>query len=259
MSLTHNTATNAPPPPSPLTTAEINDYLDYTSEALITRREKIIAALQATAFAYPTIDDDRALGEAAENIRMAAALTRSAEDKRKEVKKPFLDGERTVDSWFKNFSTPLTQAMTKLQVIMNDYGARKLAAARLAAEQERRRAQAEADRLAAIAAAQLRKGQDADKTLARAAIAAHAADTAQDRTDARPADLTRTTGDYGATASVRQTWGWEIEDIDAIPRQYLQVNPDAIKAAAKQRSASGKPVAVIPGIRWTATTKVGVR
>lgn len=255
---------NTPPPPAPLTPVEIQRYLDFQMEQLAARRTEIIATLGKMVEAYPTINDDDALGIVAENMRMAAALARTAEDRRKEQKAPFLAGERSVDAWFKRFQEPLDTARKPVQVAMNAYGNRV---------EEQRRAQAvEAQRVADEAAA--KAAADAADLMARstpavqhelnqkfdhAAEAAKAAEQASEQANARPAELTRVVGSYGAIASMRSSWGWAVTDIARVPREYLMVNADAIKAVAKQRDKQGKPITVIPGIEWVRSTKMGVR
>lgn len=254
---------NTPAPPAPLTPADITRYLNYACEDLKVRRDELVEALQAAFARYPRIDDDREdiLGICAENMRMAAALSRSAEDERTTNKHPFLAGGRAVDTWFKVWAAPLERAMEPVQAAMDDFGARKLAREQAEALAAKALADAEADRAADAAAEALRAGRpdEASAALDRVTGAAQAAEVAEERANAKPADLTRTYGAYGAVASVRQTWGWEVTDINAVPRAYLMVNSDSIKAAGKQRDAAGRPIAVIPGIRWVATTKMGVR
>jgi hypothetical protein len=252
---------NAPPPPAPLTAAQITEYLEYAMTALLARRTEIIAALAATAKAYPRIDDDDTLGEVAENVRMANALTRSAEDKRKTEKAPFLAGERTVDGWFKTFGAPIATALQPVQAAMNDYGARKLADERAKAEKARKDAEAEEARaLAAAAEAMRNRGPNVDDALATAAEASKVAEQAGNVAMSRPAALTKTRGMYGASASVRTTWRWEVTDFAAIPRAFLMVDENAIKEAVRDsRDASGKPTIEIAGIRFVPDHKTVVR
>jgi len=254
---------NTPPPPAPLTAEQIKEYLDYAMTALLARRTEIIAALAATAKAYPTIDDDETLGEVAENVRMANALTRTAEDRRKTEKGPYLAGERTVDTWFKTFGAPIATALAPVQTAMNDYGARKLADERAKAEKARKEAEAEeARRLAAAAEAMRAKGPNVDDALAAAAAASKDAEQAGAAAMARSSALTRTRGVYGASASVRTTWRWEVVNMADIPPEYLitSVNEEAVKQAAlASRDASGKPTIVIPGIRFVPDHKTVVR
>jgi hypothetical protein len=245
---------NVPTPPKPLSRSEINDHLAYTCARLIERCNELVQAMREVATAYPTIDDDEALGIAAENMRMAQALRKSSEDTRKAEKDPFLVGGRTVDAWFASFLQPLTDACDPVQKAMNAYGQRKLEAQRAAAEAERKRAAEEAQRQAERAAQRM-----TDEALTTAAEAAKEADRAEARALARPAALTRTRGDYGAVASVRSSWGWEVVDEAAIPREFFTLDPDKVKLAAKDRDPSGKPVAEIPGLRWVEKSVMGVR
>lgn len=258
--LAHVTQTNAPPPPAPpQTPAQIAAYLDYALEELKRRRADVIAALENNLAHHPTIEDDETLEVMAENVRIANALSRTGKDRHKQYKEPHLTAGRAVDTWFRTWAEPLERALNPVQLAMNDYGNRKLARQRAAAQAERIRADQEAARLADIAARALERGRPADIALDDAAEAAARADEAADRANARPADLTRVYSAYGAVASVRETWGWEVENFDLIPRHYLMLNEDMVKAAGKKRDASGKPSTVIPGIRWISKTKVGVR
>lgn len=255
---------NTPPPPAPLTPAEIRAFLDFQMEQLLARRADILAILADMREAYPTIDDDDALGIVAENMRMAHALTRSAEDRRKGEKEPFLSGGRAVDAWFKRFQEPLDTACQPVQAAMNAYGTRIEAERRAQAVEAQRLAEQAAAQAAAEAADLLARAtppveQELNQKFDRAAEAAQAAELAGEQANARPAAFTRTVGDYGAVTSMRSSWAWEVENIDLVPRAYMMINADAIKAAGKPRDAQGKPLAVIAGIKWTRSLKMGVR
>jgi hypothetical protein len=250
---------NAPEMPTPLTPEEIRAYLDYQTERLRDRRDEIVRALEAMAKAHPRIEDDEVLGDVAENYRMGAALKKTTETHRVREKSPFLEGGRVVDKWFESFIAPMNTAMDRVQGIMDDFGRRKLAAERAEAERRRAIAQAEADRAAAEAAAAFKARQLTDEAIDRASEAAREAERAEAQAQARPAELTRTRGTFGAVASARETWSWEVENFDLIPRDMLMVNNDKVKAMGRARDASGKPTAVIPGIRWVSSIKMGVR
>jgi hypothetical protein len=258
-SLVHVRDTNAPPPPTPLSPREIAEFLDYAGTQLKDRRAEVTAALDANIAAHPEIEDDEVLATIAENMRLAAALGRTAEERRVQHKDPFLEGGRVVDGWFKRFRAPLDKAMAPVQAAMDAYGARKLARQQAEAEAQRKSAQAEADRAIARASEALRQGGSASAALDLAADAALRAEEAEERTHARPADLTRTYSDFGAVASVRQKWKWRVVNAAAVPREYLMIDDDLVKVAAKKRDSAGKPVVMIPGIEFYAETKMGVR
>jgi hypothetical protein len=258
---------NAPVPPAPLTPGEITAWLDFALESLIARRAEILDALAKTAAAHPRIDDDETLADVAENVKMAKALTGTAEKRRVESKAPFLDGGRAVDSWFARLIAPIGTALKPIQTAMDEYGNRIAAKRRAEAEAAAKAAREEAERRAAEAAALL----DAEKKAAPGALdwafdkaqeAADKADTAAAAATARPADLTRVTGTYGATASLRASWKWRVVDEAKIPRRFLMVNEDAIKAAvadAGRDPVTRKPNAVIPGVEFFEVTSMGVR
>lgn len=257
--LVHRTDTNAPPPPRPLSAEEIKDYLDYNGQPLRERREELIRALQANLRQHPAINDDAVLGMVAENIRMALALTRTTEERRTADKSPFLSGGRVVDGWYRDLIAPLLLAMAPLQQIMNEYGERKLERSRAQAQADRLRLAAEAEKAAHRAADALEQGKRADEALNHAAEASAAADAAAAFATARPAELTRTHGVFGAVASVRQKWRWRVIDISLVPRTFLTVDAEAVDAAGKSRTPDGKPYVQIPGIEWYSETKMGVR
>jgi uncharacterized membrane protein YdfJ with MMPL/SSD domain len=252
---------NAPPPPAPPPTPqEVTAYLDYALEGLTTRRAEIKAALDATIAAHPHIDDDEVLGTFIENKRMAADLTKTAEAQRVVHKRPYDSAASTVQGWFAKFGAPLAEPLMTFQRLMNDYGERKDAAKREADRLAAIAAQAEADRKAEEAAeAMRRQAPEADAKLAQAAEAAAEAEQVTERLEAKPAANTRSYGQFGATASMRRTWSWEITDEAAVPRQFLQINEAAIREAAKRRDSSGKPTAVISGISWVAKNAMVVR
>jgi len=55
--------------------------------------------------------------------------------------------------------------------------------------------------------------------------------------------------------SVREVWKWEVTDINAVPREYLVVNEQALNGIAK----SAKDTLPIPGIRFYAEKSIAAR
>lgn len=258
--------TNAPvAPPQPLTTKQVREWLDFSGQELLERRDDIIPALAATLQAHPTIadgDEDTA-GLLAENIRIAEVLVRDINAERTTAKKPYLDGGRAVDDWARVITEAVTRVLAPVKAVATAFAIRKADLARAEAQ----RIAQETEAAAAAAAAKAREatskslfGITATQALEEAAWAADAARNAQNAARAKPTLASRTVGHYGAQASLRTTWNWEIEDFDKIPLEFLQVNDEAVKAAMKQRDPiSGKPTRVIPGIKWKETATLGVR
>jgi hypothetical protein len=259
--LVHVRDSNAPPALVASATKEIADYLDYAGSQLKERRAELIAALAANLVAHPTINDDEVLALIAENMRMAGALARTAEDHRETHKEPFWEGGKAIDRWFKTFQAPLAAAMAPVQAAMDAYGAAKLARQQAEAAAAAKLAQAEADRATDRAAQALREGRSASDALDAAADATARAEEADERAQARPADLTRVKSDYGAVASVRQKWMWRVVDLKKVPKKYTKtvIDEEAVKLAAKDRGPSGKPICIIPGIEFYPETRMGVR
>jgi hypothetical protein len=273
-SLAHDRDTNAPPPPAPLSPEQVVAYLDYLLEPLLRRRDdEIIPALARTLAAHPRIDDgdEDTAGLCAENARMAKALIGTGEKNRKDHKEPYLEGGRAVDAWFRRFAEPIQAAVAPVERVMFDYATRKETAQRALAERLRREAEAEAQRRAAEAAAAMKRnpvGQDVDAKLDAAAASAAEADRAADEAQARPAEFSRSRGIYGAVASLRSSWSWELQDMMALARAVvagdvppgaLAVNESWVRERAKERDRSGKPTAIVPGIAWVESRKIGVR
>lgn len=255
---------NVPKPPAPLQPEQILAWLDYEYEEMIARRdEKIIPVLRAIAEKYQTIDDDEVQGNCAENVRMAEALMKVAESHRVTAKEPFLTGGRGVDGWFGRFRDPLHEALRPVQNLMLAYAEKKLAEERRVREAARRKAEEEAAKAAQEAAQAIkerRSHQETARKLDASEDALDAARRAASRADVTAAEQTRVRGVYGATAGLRTSWKWEVSDMAKVPRQYLMVNPEAIRAVAKgARDPSGKPIASIPGIVWVEDHKMGVR
>jgi hypothetical protein len=255
---------NLPPSPTPLTLPQITEHLEATQAALKTRRNTLLAKLQEIVTEIPTIDDDEVWAAVSDNMALVDKLNQEIERQREATKKPFWEGGKLVDRWFKGITDSLAAPMQTLQQRCNDYVNRKAEAKRKAAAAEAARLQAIADEEAAKARAALRSSSpDAGQALGTAADAATQARKATDLATGKAADLTRTHTDSGVTASAKTTWGYEV-DLPALVRavnqgtasiSLLTWNEGAIKEAARARDpTTGEPLAVIPGIRWVSTT-----
>jgi hypothetical protein len=253
------TGTNVPIPPQPLSEEEVKAYLDWAGIALCQRRDTLIESLVITAGKIERIEDDEVLGPISENMKMASALVRTAKDRHGDHKRPFRVAGEAVDLWFRRFAEPLAEAVQPIQLMMNAYAKRKYEEENARREEIRIKAEAEAKRLNEIAAKELETGRAARKALDDAADAAKAADKAKRQAEMRPSAMTQSRGVYGTTASARVTWKWRVTDISLIPPELMMVNTEAVKERGRPRDASGKPIAVIPGIEWYSDVAMGVR
>src|SRR4051812_35770148 len=180
---------NTPLPPAPLPPAEIKTWLDYDMAPLLDLRSERLTAIQAIAASFSSIDDDETLGEIAENVRMVKALVKTADNRRTDQKRPFLEGGRAVDAWFRLFGAPFDAPLAAIQAVMDAYGKRKLAAAKEAAEAEFAAAKRRAEETAAAAAAALAERPTvAEQHIIAATEAAEAAHRASEMMYARPAE-----------------------------------------------------------------------
>jgi hypothetical protein len=250
---------NAPPPPRPLKPKEIREYLEFNAETIRQRRDDLIHVLQETAATHQTIDDADIAAQVGENMRMAAALSRAVEDRRKEDKRPFLSGGRVIDDWYKALIDPLVEAMRPVQARLDGWGRRQLEVARERAREAAAEKRADADRLASEAGRAISAGLDAGELLTQASEAAGQVEQAERLANGTAANLTRTRGIFGAVLSVREKWTYRVTDISQVPREYLMVNPEAVKKAMKRRDSMGRPTKEIPGIRWESQQEVGIR
>ena len=135
---------------------------------------------------------------------------------------------------------------------------------------ERRRAAAEAERIRKEQEdAALAKAQEAEREAAvlREAGKAQEAEQAQAKADhivseaidaPAPAVAVQQThrGYYGAVASTRKVWQFDVKDFDAIPRRWLMLDETAVRTAIRQAKA---PVREIPGLRIFETETVVTR
>ena len=200
-----------------------------------------------------TIEDEETSGRAAEFVRQIAACAKQVTEKRTDCKKPYLDGGRAVDAFFKPVTEELEKAKKTVNGRLTGYLQEQERIARQKAEEEARAARqaeeaarTEAEKAAAAATSEEdraeadRKQQEADAKADEARRSAAAAATAS----AGPVH-----GNYGGSSSLRTAWKGEITDINAIPlerlRQYLA--PDALEKAIRGFIRDGGRE--LPGVR----------
>lgn len=262
---------NQPPLPEALAA----DHAD-----LIRRRDELIEAAARTP---ATIEDEATNKRFADFVKQLQALDKTANVKRVDAKEPFLKAGREVDGFFKGITDPIAKVKAIMEARMTTYQ-RKVAKAerkRLAAEAEAARAAAAAAQMEADLAAEAAKtAQDVDDAIEAeqaAAKAALEAANARKATEAKPAELSRTRGDFGAVASLK-TW-IDFENIDRatidlealryyLPmdgiekgvRAYIKAAGEGLKRKiAEQPETAQKPDALLKGCRIFENSGTSVR
>lgn len=190
------------------------------------------------------VKDEETAGKAALLAKQINEAIKVATDRQKAAKKPYQELADAAFDWFKPTLSKLAEAkqltLSKLDTYRRDIEA-KAAAARKAAEDVARKAAEEAAKA---------------KTLDDAFDANMRLEAAQAQAAAVVVPEVRSV--YGHVATSRKTWDYEVANADAVPRQFLMVNHDAIKAHMKARQKDKAPTP-IPGITFFEKTQTVVR
>lgn len=201
------------------------------------------AQLAATVDAYdaeaaelpPEILEEGERHRFAEAISRMQKTAKTIENARTAEKAPYLASERAVDGFFYNISRKLNEVMEDLNQCLSDYlnklrDQERARAAADAAEARRKAlaAQEEADKARAAARAEddarrrraadeeaSRKQQEADRHTGSAAIA-------EERVQAKPAEVVRGRSESGKASTLRTSWKGEIEDLDELDVDRLK-------------------------------------
>lgn len=211
-------------PPDPI--AELRARLEESNRPLLDRA----AELQAAAERIPEIDGDATAGKVSDFIKLISAAIKTSEAARVETKEPHLAAGRAVDTFFKTrVSDPLDTLKRTVERKLTAYLQAKEAERRRAAEEEARRIREEAEARARAAQDAEAKGRAHEAAAAMdAAVAKEAeAQAAAQQAEAKPSELSRTRGEIGSVASLRQVWKGEIVeraslDLEAL-RPYLPI------------------------------------
>lgn len=241
-SIGHN---NAPGTPTP---QEVEESLRDQFTQLAARSAALADSLSRFISTYPTIETEAVQKLAAEVVRQVKAHARIVDAKRTEAKAPYLEGGRVVDGWFRQISGRLADVV-KVESAMTVYARKVEAERRRAAEEAARLAREEAARKAALAVV-----IDTEGAQAAAEEAAVTAASAAEATLVKPAEISRVHGEYGAVASLAETWDFAIEDIREVPTIYLRVDEVAVRRAIRHDK-----VRAIPGLRIFSSKSVRVR
>lgn len=245
----------------PIDAAIISDALRIEHEELVRRRDELLSAGSRV----PPIDDEDTARKVTDFIRQITAASKTADAARVGAKEPFLEAGRSVDGFFKSIIDPLSDMKKTIERRLTDYLREKELRARREREEQERQAREAAEAARREAEAKAKALQD-ERDLSAAIEAEKAAETAQadlvkaeQAAEVKPAELSRTRGEYGAVSSLRTAWVFdEIDratlDLEAL-RQHLP--HDGLERAVRSFiKAGGRELA---GTRIYETTSAVVR
>lgn len=249
------------PPPDLLIGEALRERLHDEHGGLIRRKDDLLAA----ASRIPAITDDDLAGRASDYIAQIKACAKAADAARVGEKEPYLEGGRAVDGFFKAITSPLEDVEKKVKQSLTVYHREKEAEERRRRMEAERIAREEADakrREAEAAAKVLRDQQSLDDAIAadKAARLAEAdAVKATQAAEAKPAELSRIRGEYGAVSSLRTDWVFDGLDRHQIDLEALRhhFTTAAIESAIRAFIKSGGRQ--LEGVRIFETTTAIVR
>lgn len=249
------------PPPDLLVGEALTERLRDEHAALIRRKDDLLAAAQRV----PAVTDDDAAGKVSDFIAQLKGCAKAADTARVGEKEPYLAGGRSVDGFFKGIISPIEDVEKKVRNSLTIYHREK--------EAEERRRRMEAERIAREEAeARRREAEDAARALRdqqsledaiaadKAARLAEAdAVKAAQAAAAKPADLSRIRGEYGAVSSLRTEWVFEGLDRHQIDLEALRhhFTTAAIESAIRAFIKAGGRQ--LEGVRIYETTVANVR
>lgn len=226
---------NKPPSPVEALVAELN----ATCVDLIERANELAGGAERC-----VVNDDDTAGRATLLVKQLSEAIKAAADRQRGAKEPHRILADAAFNWFKPVLLSLEQskakALGKLDAYRRDIEA-KAAEVRRIAEEEALRAE---------------RAARAAQTLDDAFEAQQRAEAAQAQLTQAPAPEIRSA--YGHLATGRKTWDYEVADPNVVPRNFLMVNHEAIKAHIKSRPKDKAPFP-IPGINFFEKTQTVVR
>jgi hypothetical protein len=239
-------------------------YEDLETEvaALLARRDQLV---EGVARMPDAIEDEDTERRASDLARMIGAAIKTSDTTRMARNEPARQAQALVNAVYGRISEPLTRARNTVLQRLTVFQRAKADAERRRLEDLARTRREEADRQrreAEIIAEAARTEAELDMAMGREDLARQAdADAlqAQRASEAKPAELSRARGEYGATASLRQYWEFEIEDYDRVNLSALRAHlpRDAIEKAIRSYvRAGGRDLG---GVRIYSTTRTAVR
>jgi len=185
--------------------------------------------------------------KASDLVKFIKTAFKKSEDDRKSITDPLNAVIKNINARYKQFTDPLANAETKVKTLMLAYSQEKR---RKQAEEERIAREQEQARLLALAEAEEAKG---DVLAAETAIE-QAVEVEQAPTQVQTPATVR--GDFGSTSSVKKTWTFEVTDIKAL----ANANPAlVIENSVAIREQIRQGVREIPGVKIYEKESIAVR
>jgi len=265
--------------PPPLITADAL-AMDHSHLAQqVADVEKLLAGLPQK------IDDDDTNGPWQDKILDISNVAKNIEKTRVAAKAPFLKGGDVVDSYFKTLQGRVLAVHRSVSAVVEGYLQRKAAAERARREAEARRLREEEERQrqeAARRAEEARKAEEASrpKVAAKHEVKAAEAEMAARTTattalameqsaQAKSADLARTRSTTGSLGTLKDTWGFSIDEIDAVKgaplwpyvkREHKEAAIRAyMNANAPKNLPEGQDWQPLAGVKFFRTSKLMVK
>lgn len=199
------------PPADLLLGAPLREKLEEENQDILDRADQLLEA----ATRIPAVTSDDIAGKVGDYIKQLTALNKTAETRRTAAKEPYLEGGRNVDGFFKAITDPIADVKNRVGRKLTEYERVKEAEARARRIEEERRARDAAERArleaeeAARAAADAKSLDDAIAAERAAEVAAADLAKAAQAAEVKPAELSRTRGEYGSMTSLRTEWVFE--------------------------------------------------
>lgn len=234
--------------------SEISNENRFVAESEVTARNKIVEFKE---FKIKDIDDANLVSR---EVNFFKDRLKEIEAKRKETKKPIREAGERIDALFDGAKKAAMSAIALFSGMLEDYEMaerKKRKAKRIADELERKKAEAEANRIIeegrrkaetlAKQAAEARSDKEAEKLLAKAVAQAEKANAKAEMAllSAQAIEEMPETSKIEGS-HFREDWYYEIIDIDKLDRKYMI--PDDAMLSGLAKGTKGK--LAIDGIRF---------
>jgi hypothetical protein len=231
------------PPRDLLTGDALREKLRDENNALLARADELLEA----AARVPDITDEGLAQKASDFIKQLMALHKAAETARVGAKEPYLEGGRGVDGFFRAITDPIATAKVTVERKLTKFLRAKADRERREREEQARLAREEEDRKRREAEEAAQKIRD-EQSLAQAIEAEKQAKVAEadvtkaeNAAAAKPAELSRTRGEYGAVSSLRTSWTFRDLDRATVDLEMLRhhIPADGLEKAVRSFIRAG--------------------